>query len=160
MAFLKFFSGRTPQEHEQKGDELFAAELWGKAKIEYEKALEKLEKITAPDNVSKTRLLEKVHHAKQELAKNHKQNADEMLEAGFYDDARELYYLALELSEDPDLRNSLEEKLKQLDFRLNRVIEKNLPDYPSAKEETAGRLLGGGKPDGRCALEKSDRRFL
>ena len=137
MAFLKFFLGRTPQEHEQKGDELSAEELWGKAKIEYEKALEKLEKITAPDHASKTRLLEKVHHSKQALAKNHEQNADEMLKAGFYDDARELYYLALELSEDPDLRNSLEEKLKQLDFRLNKVIEKNLPDYPSAEEETA-----------------------
>ncbi len=137
MAFLKFFLGKTPEEHEQKGDELFADELWGKAKIEYEKALEKLEKIPNPNNDLKTRLQEKVNHAKQALAKNHKQNADDMLEAGFYDDARELYYLALELSEDPGLKSSLEEKLKQLDFRLNKVIEENLPDDPLAKEESA-----------------------
>jgi len=136
MAFLKIFLGKTPQEHENRGDELIADELWGKAKIEYEKALEKLEKIAAPDDDLKTRLREKIHHAKEALANNHKQNADDMLEAGFYDDARELYYLALELSEDPDLKGSLEEKLKQLDFRLNKVIEENLPDFPHAKEET------------------------
>jgi hypothetical protein len=49
MAFLKIFLGKTPREHEHKGDELFADELWGKAKIEYEKALGKLEKTPAPD---------------------------------------------------------------------------------------------------------------
>jgi tetratricopeptide (TPR) repeat protein len=137
MAFLKIFSGKTPQEHEHRGDELFADELWGKAKIEYEKALEKLEKIATPNDDLKFRLREKVHHAKEALANNHKQNADDILAAGFYDDARELYYLALELSEDPDLKSSLEEKLKQLDFRLNKAIEENLPDPPYAKVETA-----------------------
>lgn len=137
MAFLKIFLGKTPREHEHKGDELFADELWGKAKIEYEKALEKLEKTPAPDDELTTRLREKILQAKEALANNHEKNADDMLEAGFYDDARELYYLALELSEDPDLKSSLEEKLKQLDFRLDKVIEKKLPDYPHAKEETA-----------------------
>jgi predicted Zn-dependent protease len=137
MAFLKIFLGKTPREHEHKGDELFADELWGKAKIEYEKALGKLEKTPAPDDELTTRLREKILQAKEALANNHEKNADDMLEAGFYDDARELYYLALELSEDPDLKSSLEEKLKQLDFRLDKVIEKKLPDYPHAKEETA-----------------------
>jgi tetratricopeptide (TPR) repeat protein len=138
MAFLKIFQRKTPQEHEHKGDELFADELWGKAKIEYEKALDKLEMIAAPDDDLKTRLREKVHRVQETLAKNHMHNADDMFEAGFYDDARELYYLALELSKDPDIRNSLEEKLKQLDFRLTKVIEKQLPGDSPAKEESVG----------------------
>jgi tetratricopeptide (TPR) repeat protein len=138
MAFLKIFQRKTPQEHEYKGDELFADELWGKAKIEYEKALEKLEMIAAPNDDLKTRLREKVHRVQETLAKNHMHNADDMFEAGFYDDARELYYLALELSNDPDLKSSMEEKLKQLDFRLTKVIEKKLPDDSPAKEESVG----------------------
>lgn len=137
MAFLKFFSGRTPQEREHKGDALFADGLWGKAKIEYEKALEKLQKSATPDDDSKARLQQKIYQTKQALAANHKQNADDLLEAGFYDDARELYDLALELSEDPDLKSRLQEKLKQLDFRLNKVIEQNLPRHPFAGPEPA-----------------------
>ena len=135
MAFLKIFSGKTPLEHERRGDELSANDLWGKAKIEYEKALEKLEKNPAPNQKLKTRLQEKIVHTREALAKNHLQNADDLLEAGFYDDARELYFLALELSENPNLKKSLEAKLKQLDFRLDKAIAEKLPDEPHAKEE-------------------------
>jgi tetratricopeptide (TPR) repeat protein len=135
MAFLKIFSGKTPLEHERRGDELSANELWGKAKIEYEKALEKLEKNATPNQKLTTRLQEKIAHTREALAKNHIQNADDMLEAGFYDDARELYFLALELSENPDLKSSLEAKLKQLDFRLDKAIAEKLPDEAHAREE-------------------------
>ena len=137
MVFLKIFSGKTPQEYEHRGDELCAENLWGKAMIEYQKALDKLEKSAAPNDHLKTRLQEKISHTREALANNHKQNADDMLEAGFYDDARELYYLALELSEDTKFKNSLEEKIAQLDFRLNKAIEENLPDDLYAKEEPA-----------------------
>jgi tetratricopeptide (TPR) repeat protein len=143
MAFLKIFLGKTPREREEKGDELFADELWGKAKIEYEKALEKLEKTAPPNDNLKTRLQEKIHQAKEALANNHNKNADDMLEAGFYDDARELYYLALELSDDAGFKSSLEEKLKQLDFRLNKVIEDNLPDDHIEKEESDATAYSG-----------------
>ena len=135
MVFLKIFSGKTPQEYEHRGDELRAENLWGKAMIEYQKALDKLEKSAAPNDHLKTRLQEKISHTREALANNHIQNADDMLEAGFYDDARELYYLALELSEDTKFKNSLEEKIAQLDFRLNKAIEENLPDNFYAKEE-------------------------
>ena len=133
MSFLKIFLSKTPQEHEEKGDELFAVDLWGKAKIEYEKALGKLEKTAAPNDDLKTRLRQKINHANEALAVNHEHNADDMQEAGFYDDARELYSLALELSENPDFKSSLQEKLKQLDFRLNKVIRDHLPEHPTEK---------------------------
>ncbi len=91
MSFLKIFSGKTPEAHEQKGDELFAADLWGKAKVEYERALDKLDKTVPPNNNLKSRLQKKIQRAEASLAHSHKSIADDMLEAGFYDDARELY---------------------------------------------------------------------
>ena len=135
MSFLKIFSGKTPEAHEQKGDELFAADLWGKAKVEYERAQEKLEK-TAPQNDDlKSRLKEKIHHTKASLARSHTHNADDMLDAGFYDDARELYTLALELAEDTALKSDLVKKLEQLDFQMSKNVEETFVDHD---EEEAG----------------------
>ncbi|MGD9079429.1 MAG: tetratricopeptide repeat protein [Desulfobacterales bacterium] len=139
MSFLKIFSGKTPEAHEQKGDELFAHELWGKAKVEYERALGKLEK-TVPQNDSlRSRLQEKIQRTKASLAHRHKHNADEMLEAGFYHDARELYTLALELSEDVKLKADLTEKLEQLDFQMSKEVEETLVDYDTDDEQDGGR---------------------
>ncbi|MEJ2728891.1 MAG: tetratricopeptide repeat protein [Deltaproteobacteria bacterium] len=123
MLFLKIFSGKRPEEYEQKGDELFAADLWGKAKVEYERALDKLEKSLPQNNNLRSRLQEKIRHTKASLAHSHKHNADDMLEAGFHQDARELYKLALELTEDTKLKRDLAEKLEQLDFQMNKKIE-------------------------------------
>ena len=136
MSILKLFSGKTPEEHEQKGDELFSVDLWGKAKVEYERALDKLEK-TSPHNYElKTRLQEKMNHAKEALALGHKQNADDLMESGFYDDARELYALSRELTEDSILKNDLEIKLKELDFQLDKTLREELPDFDYETPET------------------------
>ena len=129
MSILKLFSGKTPEEHEQKGDELFAVDLWGKAKVEYERALDKLEKISPRNYELKTRLQEKISKTKEALAHGHMQHAEDLMASGFYDDARELYTLAHELSEDPALQNDLEMRLKELDFQLDRTVEEELPDF-------------------------------
>jgi hypothetical protein len=42
MNFFQFFKGKTPLQHEKKGDLHVANKVWGKAKLEYEFALEKL----------------------------------------------------------------------------------------------------------------------
>ena len=136
MSILKLFSGKTPEEHEQKGDELFSVDLWGKAKVEYERALDKLEK-TSPHNYElKTRLQEKMNQAKEALTLGHKQNADDLMESGFYDDARELYALSRELTEDSMLKNDLEIKLKELDFQLDKTLREELPDFDYETPET------------------------
>ena len=135
MSFLKLFSGKTFEEHEQKGDELFAADLWGKAKVEYEKALDKLEKISPQNDGLKTRLRGKIDHTKEALARSHKLNGDDMLDAGFHDDARELYMLALELTEDPKIKVVLEEKLKELDFQLEETVEVHLQETDDEVQE-------------------------
>jgi len=64
MSFLKIFSGKTPEEHEQKGDELVAGDHWGKAKVEYERALEKLEKTAQTNENLKSRIQEKIKRTK------------------------------------------------------------------------------------------------
>ncbi|MGD2098010.1 MAG: tetratricopeptide repeat protein [Desulfobacterales bacterium] len=127
-SFFKKFSGKSPLSHENEGDELFAADLWGKAKIEYERALQKLERTEAPDPDFKTRLQNKIVSASEALARGHKRSADDMLDAGFYDDARELYLLALELTQDPALQSELEEKQKLLDFQMNKNIAESIPE--------------------------------
>jgi tetratricopeptide (TPR) repeat protein len=136
MSFLKLFSVKTPEAHEQKGDELFADDLWGKAKVEYERALEKLEKTVPQNDNLKFRLQEKIQRTKASLAHSHKHNADDMLEAGFYHDARELYTLALELTEDAELKTDLAEKLDQLDFHMSKKVEETLVDYDADEKQT------------------------
>ena len=136
MSILKLFSGKTPEEHEQKGDELFSFDLWGKAKIEYERALDKLAKTSPQNNALKTRLQEKISRTKEALALGHEQNADDLIESGFYDDARELYILAQELTRNPKQKKDLEIKLKDLDFQLDRTVEEDLPDLDDEAQET------------------------
>jgi tetratricopeptide (TPR) repeat protein len=131
MSILKLFSGKTPEEHEQKGDELFSFDLWGK----YERALDKLEKESPQNDELKTRLQEKIHQTKEALALGHEQNADDLIESGFYDDARELYILAQELTENPKQKKELEIKLKELDFQLDRTLTEDLPDLDIEAQE-------------------------
>ncbi len=135
-SFFKKFSGKTPEAHEHRGDQMFAADLWGKAKIEYESALEKLERSAVPNIELKSRLQKKILSTKESLARSHKLSADDMFEAGFYEDARELYILALELTEDPALRSELAEKHKLLDFQMNEPVSDLLPDEDDPAGET------------------------
>jgi predicted Zn-dependent protease len=135
MSILKLFSGKTPEEHEQKGDELFSFDLWGKAKIEYERALDKLAKTSPQNDALKTRLQEKIHQTKEALALGHEQNADDLIASGFYDDARELYILAQELTRNPKQKKDLEIKLKDLDFQLDRTVGEDLPDLDVKAQE-------------------------
>ena len=44
MGLLSIFSGKDPENYEQKGDALFEANAYGKAVVEYERALDRLEK--------------------------------------------------------------------------------------------------------------------
>ena len=149
MSFLKIFSGKSPEAHEQKGDELVATDLWGKAKVEYERALDKLEKTAPQNNKLKFRLREKIERTKAALAYRHKLDADDMMEAGFYHDARELYTLALELTEDARLKSDVAQKLEQLDFHMSKNIEETIVDYDVAEEQAGEELpvAPNGKSD-------------
>ncbi len=158
-SFLKKFSGKTPLAHEHEGDELFAADLWGKAKIEYERALQKMERSTAPDPDFKARLQQKISGAKEALARGHKRSADDMLDAGFYDDARELYLLARELTNDPALQTELEEKHQLLDFQMNKSIGDLLSEDAEAPFEDNDLRFEIEKPEFSQPDEEEDETF-
>ena len=67
MSLLKLFSGPSPEKLEQKGDALFEAGLWGRAKLEYERALHKLEKETGQENDRQQQLSAKIRKAREAL---------------------------------------------------------------------------------------------
>jgi tetratricopeptide (TPR) repeat protein len=135
MPLLKIFSGKTPEDHTQKGDELFEAKLWGKAKVEYERALDKLEKTSPAKPELNVALREKIRQSKEALAFEHRHNADDLMEAGYQEEARELYILALELTEDAEFKDVLEGKLREITFHLDKKAEENLPDFDFTEED-------------------------
>ncbi|MEW6379856.1 MAG: tetratricopeptide repeat protein [bacterium] len=126
MGLLKLFSGKKPEEYEQKGDALFAAKEYGAAKIEYEAALDRLEKV-CPDNEDlKSRLGQKLIQAKDSLARMHQQTGQELLDSDNFEQAEEKLRLALELAEDPELVVEIEGQLREIENRMTEEID----DFP------------------------------
>ena len=115
MGFLSLIFGKSYEEHERSGDTFFSDGVWGQAKIEYETALYKLEKKT-PDKMDDIqRLGAKFGRAREALSLSHRHEGEEMLESGCIEDARDLFSLALELTEDPALENELKDLIKRAD---------------------------------------------
>jgi tetratricopeptide (TPR) repeat protein len=135
MDFRKFFSGRTPETHEIKGDALFQASAHGKAKVEYEKALSRLEKTSGRNDELKFRLQEKIRRTKEALAHDHKQTAANLIEAGYVDDAQQYIGLALELTADPQLKSELRQQLQDLDNYLAEEFPRSRPPVDRVSEE-------------------------
>ena len=134
MGLLKTFFGQNPAKHEQKGDTFFKNTGWGMAKIEYEMALSKLGK-TSPDyDESQARLLDKLRQAKEALALEHRQTGENLMEQGYYDDARELFQLAIDLTQDPELIYAIENRLLEMESLTVRDIQTDLLD-PQANDE-------------------------
>ena len=136
MGILKFFSGRDPEEYEQKGDYLFETTKYGLAKIEYETALNKLERKSPNNTDLKNRLQEKIHRSKEALALQHKQTGKELMRAEMFDDAKEIIRLGLELTEDPELTVELEEQLQEIHNHFAGREIKDLPDFDVHMENT------------------------
>ncbi|MEW5803813.1 MAG: hypothetical protein AB1847_17100, partial [bacterium] len=154
MGLLKIFSGKKPEEFEQKGDALFESKEYGAAKIEYEAALSRLEKVSPDDENLKGRLQQKLIQARDNLARMHQQAAKEMMDAEEYDQAEERLRLALELAEDPELTVSIEDQLREIDSRFTVDMDGGLspldlregdvedPDYQERVDEYFAVLCG------------------
>jgi tetratricopeptide (TPR) repeat protein len=138
MGIFNLFSGKNPLEYEQKGDMYLQTGGPGKAKIEYEAALAKLEKISPDASEFKTRLEQKIRQSKEALALEHKQSADTFLEAGYYEDAREYYDLALELTEDADLSTAIDICLQEIENCTLKKEQKEIPDIVRPAEKVIG----------------------
>ena len=162
MGLLRIFSGKTPEQHQEKGDALFQAKSYGKAKVEYEKALSRLEKTSPQHNQLRTRLQEKIRRSKEALAHDHKQTATNLIEAGYVDDAQQYIALALELTQDPKLKEALEQQLEDLDTYLAEEFPREHPpvEFPREKgeededkdEDASGPVYKGRKDEYFSAL--------
>ena len=132
MGFMKLFTGKDPEDYEKQGDRYFDAGEFGAAKIEYENALHKLEK-KRPDDGDAARVLQgKIIRSRESLAAAHKKNAAELIENGNDEDAEDILLLALELTENRELRDEIEAMLQELRTRHGR---KMIGDDPVAEGE-------------------------
>jgi tetratricopeptide (TPR) repeat protein len=113
MGFLKTFFNQDPEKTEQKGDVFLKASDWGRAKLEFEKALNALGK-TSFDDVSETRLRDKLVQTKEALAHEHRQTGEDLIEVECYDEAREFFELALDLTRDPALISDVEKLMHEI----------------------------------------------
>ncbi|MBW1911274.1 MAG: hypothetical protein JRJ11_17335, partial [Deltaproteobacteria bacterium] len=136
MGFLKIFSGKGPEEHELKGDSLFKANAYGDAKLEYEAGLHKLEKKDSSNSDLKKRLQEKILQTRESLALYHKQRGEEILESQYYEDAEDVFRLALELTENPELKIELEELLHEIQKHHAQEEAIDSQEIPVEKRDT------------------------
>jgi tetratricopeptide (TPR) repeat protein len=113
MRFLKRFFSQDPEKIEQKGDVFLKASDWGRAKLEFEKALDALEK-TSSDDAFKTRLRDKLVQAKEALAHEHRQTGEDLMELESFDEAMEFLQLALDLTRDPALISAVEKLMHEI----------------------------------------------
>ena len=60
MGLLNIFSGKNPEDYELKGDKAIKDGAYGKAIVEYEHALERLEKTAPWDDGFRQNLQEKI----------------------------------------------------------------------------------------------------
>ena len=139
MSFLKIFSGPTPEKLEKKGDALSEAGLWGQAKLEYERALVKAEKGSDLSPDWETQLSGKIAETKEALAKAHEKTAEDLIEGGYYDDARPLISLAREITSDKARTRALVKLLEKLESLQQAEAEEDLANdyYGLADERTA-----------------------
>jgi len=128
MGLLKKYFGQNPEKLEQKGNSYFNNAVWGMAKIEYEKALDTLEKTSPGYDESETRLQDKLHQAKEALAIEHRQTGENLMEQEYYNDARELFQLAIELTQDPELASAIENRMLEMDRLTAGDIRTEVPE--------------------------------
>jgi len=138
MGFLKTFFNQDPEKTEQKGDAFLKASDWGRAKLEFEKALDALGK-TSSDDASETRLRDKLVQAKDALAHEHRQTGEDLMEAEYYDEARGFFQLALDLTRDPVLISAVKKLMHEIARLTAGDIQMEVPQSdrtPLADNET------------------------
>jgi tetratricopeptide (TPR) repeat protein len=109
MGLFDFFSPKSFESIEEKGDRLVRSNDLGLAKLEYEKALTRLEAASSAEvSEHRDRIEMKIQEAGESLALQHKTTAEDLIEAGCFEEAGELLDLARELTRDPQLRGDID----------------------------------------------------
>ena len=141
MNLIRLFKVKDFGYHEQIGDARFAAQDWGKARLEYETALSKAAKSKLPtaEEADIIRRLElKIRDSEEALARDHFQSAEEMMSAGYYDDALEYLELAKTLTHDIELTNTVNDRLEKAERYL--FNEKRVPP-PDLDKQGSGATI-------------------
>lgn len=102
---------KSPEKKEAEGDAYFNASKFGPAKLEYESALELIEKKHPNDASMKDRVLEKLKNSRESLARQHLETGDRLIESNALDEAERMFSLALSLSENPELQQTLKGRI-------------------------------------------------
>ncbi|MFW5930263.1 MAG: tetratricopeptide repeat protein [Desulfosalsimonas sp.] len=131
MGLFGIFSGKKPEDHEERGDECMKNETFGDARIEFEKALYKIESRFPEKSHLADRIRQKFEYASESLALQHIENAGAMAEAGDVEEAAELYELALDLTGRKDINDKIAAAMKEL--RKNTFRQ---PDSAGPADET------------------------
>ena len=105
--------------------------------MEYERALERLEKTAPWDDGFRQSLRDKIHRSREALVLQHKKTAADMIEAGYHEDALQYIQLALELTEDPEIISDLENQKRELEARELEGIQIEEPEVETADPEEA-----------------------
>jgi tetratricopeptide (TPR) repeat protein len=136
MGLLKSILGQSPAKCEKKGDAYFDRSDWGRAKLEYEKALSQLDRRSPRYLRDEPRLQEKLSQAKESLAREHRQTGEELIEIEYYEEAKELFELAIDLSQDRDLISDVENRLRQLEALSSKDIRMESDEDSVSEKET------------------------
>jgi len=118
MGLFSFLSGKSPEEIELVGDNFFKAKEFGAAKIEYEKAVNKIGKKFPEKSSLAQRLKGKIIDSRESLSKTHKKNSEQLIESENFNEAEDLLHLALELTENNRLKEEIKNILKKLHQKL------------------------------------------
>ena len=117
MKFSHLFTGKPYHEIEKNADALLQKGEYGLAKLEYEKALFKLAKKPSEAPEAGGLIESKIAKCKDALAIEHKKAAENLTDAGIYEEAKDLLQLALELVQDEQLAVEIEEQLRGVKAR-------------------------------------------
>lgn len=149
MGLFSFLSGKAPEEIEMIGDKFFKVKEFGAAKIEYEKAVNKAKsKFPEKENLIQ-RLYEKIKDSKEALALAHQQNSVYLIETQNYAEAEDLLQLALELTENINLKEEIETTLKKL-----------YQDFASDNPDDTKKFISGSEPFPTAEETDSDDEYF
>ena len=112
---LKSLLRPRSEKYEQRGDDSVRASDWGMAKLAYEAALDSLEKRAPHDAESRTRIHKKLHGSMEALSREHVQTAEELMESGFDDEAREFLELAFSMTRNAAIQTNIRNRLRGLE---------------------------------------------
>ena len=127
MGLLDIFNGKDPEKQEAQGDRLFASGAYGQARLEYESALEKRRRDTSND-ARIPKLDYKIRRCNEALAAEHRKRGENLADNGYFEEAREYCTLALDLTQDAELIDTLQRDLRNIETRQAKEAFEEAPD--------------------------------